>query len=33
MQAGVTIRLYGYMDMNTIDDENRDEMIKKYYWK
>jgi hypothetical protein len=33
MQAGVTIILYGYMDMNTINKGKRDEIIKNCYWK
>jgi hypothetical protein len=31
MQAGVTIILYGYMDMNTINKGKRDEIIKIFY--
>jgi hypothetical protein len=30
MQAVVTIRLYGYIDMNTINKGKRDEVINKF---
>jgi hypothetical protein len=33
MQAVVTIRLYRYMDMNSVNKGKRDEIIKKFYWK
>jgi hypothetical protein len=31
MQAVVTIRLYGYVDMNTINKGKGDEIINKFY--
>jgi hypothetical protein len=33
MQAVVTIRLYGYMDMNSVNKGKRDEIIKKFLLK
>ena len=33
MQAGVTMRLYGFMDMNMIDKGENDEKIKKLLLK
>ena len=33
MQAGVTIRLYGFMDMNMINKGEQDEKIKNFLLK